>query len=229
MKNIPKIVIIITIVFFGGIIAVKNLNGIDKGYIISDKENKDANYKDEIIDKDSSDEIDNIQVSQLSYSGENKITIYISGEVNSPGVVELNSDDRLADGVSLCGGLTENANLNAINLAIKIKDESHYIIPKIGEGIVSNEVEENSNSTTNEDRLTNEVNENQNNNEDKININTANMAELDSLPGFGEVTAQKIIDYRNENSKFNSIEEIKNIKGIGDKKFNDVKDYICVQ
>lgn len=229
MKNIPKIVIISIIVFFGGIIAVKNLNDMDKGYIISDQENKDEAYKDEIIDKDSSDNIDNIQVSKLVDSQENKITIYISGEVNSPGVVELNSDDRLADGISLCGGLTENANLNAINLAIKIKDESHYIIPKIGDEIVSNEVKENDNPNTKEKGLNNEENENQNDNEKKVNINTANITELDSLPGFGEVTAQKIIDYRNENSKFNDIEEIKNIKGIGDKKFNDVKEYICVQ
>ena len=66
-------------------------------------------------------------------------------------------------------------------------------------------------------------------NNNKININTADLSELDSLPGFGQVTAQKIIEYRQEHTKFNSIEELMNIKGIGEKKFNNVKDYIYVQ
>ena len=153
-----------------------------------------------------------------------KVTIYISGEVKNPGVVELKYDARLGDGVDLCGGLTEDANLNGINLAMKIKDEGHYIIPKVGEEtkdtVVNDNEYRNENNTSNKSEI---------NNDNKININTADLSELDSLPGFGQVTAQKIIEYRQEHTKFNSIEELMNIKGIGEKKFNNVKDYIYVQ
>ena len=62
----------------------------------------------------------------------------------------------------------------------------------------------------------------------KVNINTANKEKLETLPGIGETTAQKIIDYREENGKFKSIEDIKNVSGIGDAKFNNLKDKITV-
>ncbi|MGL4796937.1 MAG: helix-hairpin-helix domain-containing protein [Paraclostridium sp.] len=225
MKNIPKIMMIIVIVLIGGMIAMKNFNDLDNSYVVSDIENKDDNYTDKIINDNESSNMDNITVNETRDFTIDKITIYISGEVKNPGVVELNTENRLSDGVNLCGGLTDDANLNAINLAMKIQDEAHYIIPKIGDELISTNVDLNV-----ENISTKNINKNEeNNNENKININTATISELDTLPGFGEVTAQKIIDYREENTKFNSIEEIKNIKGIGEKKFNDVKDYICIQ
>lgn len=225
MKNIYKIMMIIVIVAIGTTIGIKNLKDINKGYVVSDIEIKDKVEKEDIKGEDNYKQ-DSIQVNKTSTSTKEKITIYISGEVKEPGVVELDSDDRLEKGVSLCGGLTEDANLNGINLAMKIQDEGHYIIPKIGDEIINNNIEKNidDNSSESLDKGIADIQD-----ENKININKATLSELDSLPGFGEVTSQKIIDYREENTKFNSIEEIKNIKGIGDKKFNDVKDYICVQ
>ena len=62
----------------------------------------------------------------------------------------------------------------------------------------------------------------------KININTATKEELDTLPGIGQATAQKIIEYRKENGKFKSIDELKNVSGIGESKFQKIKDLICV-
>lgn len=64
--------------------------------------------------------------------------------------------------------------------------------------------------------------------EEKTNINVATIEELDSLPGVGEATANKILQYREENGQFNSIEDIKNVNGIGDKKYENIKDLICV-
>jgi competence protein ComEA len=93
---------------------------------------------------------------------------------------------------------------------MKLEDGQHYIIPKIGE------------ETLNEENLTEE------NSSQKININTATISQLDTLPGIGEATANKIVKYREENKKFNSIEEIKNVNGIGDKKFEEIKDLICI-
>ena len=68
-----------------------------------------------------------------------------------------------------------------------------------------------------------------NNNTEKININTASKSELTSLSGIGESTAQKIIDYRSENGNYKSIEDIKKVSGIGDNKYNQIKDYIKVK
>ncbi|MCU9814001.1 helix-hairpin-helix domain-containing protein [Paraclostridium sp. AKS73] len=152
-----------------------------------------------------------------------KISIYISGAVNSPGVVELKSNERLMEGVKLCDGLTDEADTNRINLAMKVKDEGHYIIPKQGEEIALNDSNDNVENNNNDGNNITEGDDK------KININSASKEDLDSLPGVGDVTAQKILDYREENKEFKSIDEIKNVKGIGENKFNDLKDYICIQ
>ena len=224
MRNVVKLIVIAIVVVIGSIISIKNLKDINEGYIVSDIENKNEVYEESKTIDINNNTKNTMQISKVETSLNDKVTIYISGEVKNPGVVELKYDARLADGVDLCGGLTEDANLNGINLAMKIKDEGHYIIPKVGEETKDTVV--NDNEYRNEN---NTLNEPESNNDNKININTADLSELDSLPGFGQVTAQKIIEYRQEYTKFNSIEELMNIKGIGEKKFNNVKDYIYVQ
>lgn len=160
--------------------------------------------------------------------GVRKITIYVSGEVKNPGVVTLSSDQRLATAVEKLGGLTEYADMNNINLAMKLEDEMHYIIPKKGEKIKTNIVTS-QNDTSNND-IVSENNFNSNESEgNKININTADLDELDKIPGVGEATANKILSYREENGDFKNIEEIKNVNGIGEKKFENMKDIICVK
>ena len=224
MRNVVKLIVIAIIVAIGSIISIKNLKDINEGYIVSDIENKNEVYEESKTIDINDNTKDTMQTSKVETSLNDKVAIYISGEVKNPGVVELKYDARLSDGVDLCGGLTEDANLNGINLAMKIKDEGHYIIPKVGE--------ETADTVTNDNEYRNEnntLNEPESNNDNKININTADLSELDSLPGFGQVTAQKIIEYRQEHTKFNSIEELMNIKGIGEKKFNNVKDHIYVQ
>ena len=224
MRNVVKLIVIAIVVVIGSIISIKNLKDINEGYIVSDIENKNEVYEESKTIDINDNTKDTVQISKVETYFNDKVTIYISGEVKNPGVVELKYDDRLGDGVDLCGGLTKDANLNGINLAMKIKDEGHYIIPKVGE--------ETADTVTNDNEYRNEnntLNEPESNNDNKININTADLSELDSLPGFGQVTAQKIIEYRQEHTKFNSIEELMNIKGIGEKKFNNVKDYIYVQ
>lgn len=145
-----------------------------------------------------------------------EITVYISGEVNEPGIVTLNEGDRLATAVEKVGGTTKKADLNGINMAIKVQDEMHYIIPKIGESVKMN---------SDDSVVSNNADENK---EAKININTASIEELDKLPGVGEATANKIVNYRSENGDFKTIEELKDVNGIGDKKFEEMKDLICL-
>lgn len=148
-----------------------------------------------------------------------EITVYISGAVNNPGIVTLNSGERLATVVDKVGGTTEKADLNKVNLAIKIEDEMHYIIPEIGEEI----------NYTSENIKDDIVSKDTTNNSAKININTATIEELDTLPGVGEATANKILNHRKENGNFKSIEEIKNVNGIGDKKFENIRELISVE
>ena len=114
------------------------------------------------------------------------------------------------------GGTTNKADLNKVNLAMKVEDEQHYIIPKIGE-----EVSEESVEVTNKEVSSQESS--------KININTATIEELDTLPGVGEATANKIVNHRSENGEFKTVEEIKNVNGIGDKKFENIKELICTK
>ena len=148
------------------------------------------------------------------------ITVYISGEVSKPGIVTLNEGDRLATAVEKVGGTTKKADLNGVNMAIKAQDEMHYIIPKIGEV-----VKDNTSQVVKDDN----TNQNESSKASQININIATIEELDTLPGVGEATANKIVNHRSENGDFKSIEEIKNVNGIGDKKFEDMKDLICVK
>lgn len=146
----------------------------------------------------------------------NDIMIHISGEIYNPGLIKLKLGDRIIDAVELAGGLKEEADLDRMNLAKKLVDEEKIYIPKIGEEDIP-EFVDNSQGLTN--------NNNNNNNNDKININNSTKEELMTLPGIGEVTANKILEYREENS-FQNIEDIMNVSGIGDKKFQDIKDMI---
>ncbi|MFR6017925.1 MAG: helix-hairpin-helix domain-containing protein [Paraclostridium sordellii] len=226
MSKIRKFFPILVIVCIIFVFFIKNITPILKNdnYIVSQAEDKkEINKNLEPVQKYEDLNMDN---SEKINTVNKKITIFISGEVKSPGVVELYSEDRLMDGVKKCGGVTDEADMNRINLAMKISDEGHYIIPKIGEEIEN--VKDKGKETVNQTQNLNDNKSEQNKENNKININNASLIELDSLPGVGEVTAQKIIDYREENTKFKSIEEIKNVKGIGENKFNNLKDYISI-
>lgn len=142
--------------------------------------------------------------------------VHISGEINKPGVYEINDNYRLEDLVNDAGGLTENADLNKINLALKLEDQMRIIIPNINDKD-NNEI----NTTT---QLISPINVNDNK---KVDINTADKSELMTLPNIGEKRADAIIEYRQKN-KFNKIEDIKNVSGIGDKFFEAMKDMIVV-
>ena len=160
----------------------------------------------------------------------NKIIIHISGAVNKEGIVELEENSRIADAVEKAEGLKENADINKINLAFKLEDGMKIYIPSIEE----RENEVNINNQINEEQTSkyitseSEVKEDTNKNTGKVNINTANQKELETLPGIGESTALKILNYRKEKGKFKSIEDIKKVSGIGDIKYEKIKDLICI-
>jgi len=165
------------------------------------------------------------------------IKVHISGAVNNEGLIELEENSRVADAIEKAGGVKENACMEEVmkiledGMKIKIPTKEEVQTQKI------NNSESTSSSTeivktNNADFIKSAeskvpVNSNSKNNL-RVNINTANQTELETLPGIGTATALKIINYRKENGKFKNIEDIKNVKGIGESKFNNIKELIVI-
>ena len=171
-----------------------------------------------------------------------KIIVHVSGAVNKEGIVELEENSRISDAIDKAEGLKENADTKNINLAFKLEDGMKIYIPTIGESREQNEqngqsqnetlMDETSKYVTSssgvvQEEQTNGQSEQKKN--EKININTATQTELETLPGIGPSTSLKIVNYREENGKFKSIEEIKEVSGIGDAKYENIKELICVE
>ena len=147
----------------------------------------------------------------------NKIKVHIDGCVNKPGIIEIDEGSRIADAIDLVGGLTSDASTKNINLAYELQDGEKIYIP-------SKEESHNNEETIQVVSMGNT----QSSSNGKININTASIDELQTISGIGKSTAQKIIDYRNENGKFKKIEELKEITGIGDRKYDIIKEQVTV-
>ena len=143
------------------------------------------------------------------YSGEErilpKICAYVVGEINSTGIFEVEDGTRVYQIIEMAGGTTEDADISRINLAKIVVDEEKINVPA---KVVLEESEES--------------------NSKMVNINSASVEKLSSLNGIGKSTAEKIVKYREENGYFNTIEEIMNVSGIGESKFNSIKDNIEV-
>ena len=152
------------------------------------------------------------------------IYVHITGEVNAPGLIEVNDGARIKDVIDKAGGVTDLADIGRVNLAYQVKDGQKIIIPNVNESeeesISSNYIINNAgNSIIEGDNMKNNI----------ININNATQSELELLTGVGPSLASKIIKYREENGKFKNIEDIKNVPGLGDAKFMAIKDCICVK
>lgn len=156
---------------------------------------------------------------------EKKIKIHITGAVKNQGVVELDNGSRIQDAIEEAGGLTEQADISNVNLAYTLKDSQKIYIPLIAD-ITTEEIISSENGA---EVIVDEGKHIESSTDKKININLASSAELSTLNGIGQGTAEKIIEYRTNNGKFNSITEIKNVSGIGEAKYQSIKDYITVE
>lgn len=144
------------------------------------------------------------------------IYVYICGQVQHPGVYQVPSDARVFSVIQLAGGLTEDADETGVNQAQNLIDGQMIYIPAVGE-VISSDVAAVSQGTYGLSA-----------DSSKVNINTADLEALMSLPGIGEGKAQSILAYRQEHGSFQSIEEIMNVDGIKEGTYSKFKDKITI-
>ncbi|WP_046173888.1 helix-hairpin-helix domain-containing protein [Domibacillus indicus] len=167
-------------------------------------------------------EIEEVQVKEEEPAEEAsqpvQVTVDIKGAVSMPGIYTMLSEERVNDVINKAGGITEQADAASVNLAQKVQDEMVIYIPVKGEEIpaVQTAPVSSGNADFAEDK-------------EMVNINTADSAGLQELPGIGESKAQAIIDFRETDGPFTKVEDLKNVSGIGDKTFEKLAPLITVQ
>lgn len=161
------------------------------------------------------------------------IYVDIGGEVNSPGVYEVSEGTRLFQVIEKAGGLTENADIDVINRAESVYDGQKILIGSYEETEAGSNSTDKSKGINNSGVASSSVNSYNNGvstdtDEVQVNINTADSVTLQTIPGIGPSKAERIIEYRSTNGSFKSIDDIKNISGIGNKTFESIKKYLTV-
>lgn len=195
------------------------LGGGDDSVTISD-ESDDITVAEDGISSD----IDGTDEGTLeTATGSMTIYVDIGGEVNLPGVYEVSEGTRLFQVIEKAGGLTEEADIDVINRAEAVYDGQKILIASY------EETEGRAKATnTTDGSANNSATQTYSADDEKVNINTADSVTLQTIPGIGPSKADRIIEYRNSEGRFNKIEDIKNISGIGDKTFDSIKKYITV-
>lgn len=214
-----KIIFIGILIFMIIIIIYYLYSTLNKGNYESFSDNLDSDL---IIES----EFENKNIDENKIEDNLEILVHVSGCVKNNTVVSLKPNSRIKDAIDAAGGLTKDADLTNINLAYILEDGEKIYIPKKGEEITnyeSSHIENINNNKDNDSNLSSSLKT------QKININKATQAELEIIPGVGPSTALKILEYRKENGKFNSIEDIKNISGIGNAKYEKMKEYITTK
>ncbi len=142
------------------------------------------------------------------------ICVHVCGSVNAPGIYYLSKGARIHEAVDMAGGMTEDADLQYVNLAQEARDGEQIYIPNQTEVEEGKVPDANANAGSVEDGL--------------VNINTADLNELKTLPGIGDIKAEAIISYRESAGEFASIEEIMNVAGIKESSYEKIKEHIKV-
>ena len=203
------------------VIAIAGIVAIGIMYFIYNKNQvkEDINIENEIL-------VNNVSTNENNIN-DDIVIIHITGSVKNPGIVKLKEGSRIEDAIEAAGGLTENADITKVNLAYVVEDGTKIKIPSASEEDIGDE--DIIDSKSGDNIIIEENTISSNNSKQTININKATEKEFETLPGIGPSLASKIIEYRNQNGKFGSIEDIKNVNGIGDNKYEKIKDLITVK
>lgn len=144
------------------------------------------------------------------------VTVEVRGAVNAPGVYELPSGARMQDAINAAGGFTSSADLSTVNLARRLRDGETLLLADVPSASESGSAARDAPAAPDIDDA------------GRININAATMTELDSLPGIGEVTARRIIEFREEHGPYRSIDDLVLVDGISTRTVESLRDLIVV-
>ncbi len=197
--------------------------GSDDSFQIITATASDEDASAESSDADEEQSENSEELEQVTAASESTVVVHVAGAVEEPGVYSVFEGGRVLDAVEAAGGFSNEACAEAVNLARLISDGEQIYIPTYQE-VESGEYT----SSSSESSSAASGSSSSSSSGSLININTATADELDTLPGIGPVTASNIISYREENGGFSSKEEIKEVSGIGDAKYAQIEDLICV-
>jgi competence protein ComEA len=171
----------------------------------------------------SSDGTSALDESSRRSQGGSELRVYISGAVRKPGVYLLNQGDRLEDALAAAGGGTSEADLNAVNLALRVQDEAHYRVPSIGETLDSE-----SNSDSGPETSQDAPSDTGQSSDGLIDLNSASVELLETLPGIGPVRAKAIVADRKLNGPFLTVEQVTRVAGVGAGTYISIRDLVSV-
>lgn len=215
-----KIYVILTGIAVGVFIYFKGINANDVVNNSAIMGSSDISFS----DRTSSPNVSSVMMQ--SSDQPTKVVCDISGAVKNEGVYTLKNGSRLADLIDAAGGLTKRAQLKAINRSMILNDQDKVYVPYKGEKVemaaTANGNSLNSSTSSGAGATSSSPMG------DKINLNTASATDLQKLNGIGEKKAEQIIAYRDQNGGFKSIDDLKNVSGIGDKTFETLKDQITI-
>jgi competence protein comEA helix-hairpin-helix repeat region len=146
------------------------------------------------------------------------VTVDVKGAVKKPGVYQLQSNSRVHDALEKAGGLTDEADLKSVNQAQKLSDEAVVYVAKVGENAVDVTTSAPASATSGTGQAKSAL----------VNLNTATEADFQTISGIGQKRAQDIIAYREANGRFKSVDDLKNVSGIGAKTLEKLKEYVTV-
>ncbi|WP_256099424.1 helix-hairpin-helix domain-containing protein [Streptococcus agalactiae] len=155
-------------------------------------------------------------ISHVKDKVSNQVTVDVKGAVNHPGVYSLPSQSRVTDAIKRAGGLSNLADSKSVNLAQKLQDETVIYVAQKGEKITVVEEEKANNIAT------------QGNSKGKINLNKADLSSLQTISGVGAKRVQDILDYRDSQGGFKTIDDLKNVSGIGEKTLEKLRQDVTI-